>query len=89
MTDAVVSKINIKLLFFGQIKDLFVGHSEVISIEEGSSVETVVDRLASEAGKGRIKELPLLYAINETFEPKTTVLKENDCLAIMTPVAGG
>jgi molybdopterin converting factor small subunit len=73
----------IKVLFFAQIKDAFGESERWMEVPEGCSVGNVAKQLL------RGNFIPTLFAVNEQFETVEKILKENDHLAIMTPVSGG
>ena len=78
----------IKILFFAELKEIF-GQSRLIDIEEGSTVGEVVDLLAGESNRLHSKKTSLVYAVNENFETAEKKLKNDDELALMTPLSGG
>ena len=78
----------IKILFFAELKEIF-GQSRLIDIEEGSTIGEVVNLLAGESDRLYSKKASLVYAVNETFEAPEKKLKDQDELALMTPVSGG
>lgn len=79
----------IKVLFFAQLKDAFGTGERTLEIREGVTVGETVRVLFKEAGASRLKELPMLYSINEDFADENRELKDNDTLALLPPVAGG
>ena len=79
----------IKVLFFAKLKEIFGESYRVMDIPEGSCVNEVVDRLAGESAGFALKEIPLVFAVNEDFESGSKMLADQDHLAIMTPMAGG
>ena len=81
-------EIRVRLLYFGQVKELLETHEENIVVPSGASIKCVVDRVMSPA-RDKGYPLPLVYAVNENFEKDSTILKDEDVLAIMTPVSGG
>lgn len=79
----------IKLLFFGLIREIFGCDSLWMKIPPGTCVRDVVHTLSREPQAFALNELPLVYAVNERFETAEATLREDDELALMTPVAGG
>ena len=78
----------INVLFFAGLKEIF-GRSRFIEVEEGSTIEEVMDLLESESGQSCSKKDFLVYAVNENFETSKKKLKNDDELALMTPMSGG
>ncbi len=79
----------VRVLFFGQLKDLVGRSSDEIDLPAGSSLETVfrhyssqVPRLAEMAGS-------IAMARNLQFARPTEAVEEGDEVAIMPPVSGG
>ena len=78
----------IKILFFAELKKIF-GQSRLIDIQEGSTIREIVDLLAGESNQFYSKKASLVYAVNENFEMTERKLKNDDELALMTPMSGG
>ena len=76
----------IKILFFAHAREIFGETARVVELPEGSSIEAAVEKLG---GGPALKEIPLIFAVNENFEPAEKILSPNDHLAIMMPTAGG
>ena len=79
----------IKLLFFGMTRELFGCDSLLMKIPRAANVRDVVRLLTSEPRAAALNDLPLVYAVNESYETEERILSEDDELALMTPVAGG
>ena len=78
----------LNLLLFGIVADLLETSSLETDLVSGSTVLQLKEQL--------IAQHPVLknihsyaIAINETYASDTTVLKENDVVAIIPPVSGG
>ena len=79
----------IKILLFAQLKEA-CGQSHLwIDVPVSAKVQDAVDRVMKESPLGKYSALPLRYAVNGDFQPAEGPLKENDCLALLSPVAGG
>ena len=78
----------IKILFFAELREIF-GSSRLIDIQEGSTIEEIVNLLAGESRELFLKKVSLLFAVNENFETSEKKLKNHDELALMTPMSGG
>lgn len=78
----------IQLLFFGPLKDVF-GVSRSMKMPDHSAIQDVVAALLEESGKALPQRDALLYAVNQHFENEKKILRDEDELALMTPVSGG
>ena len=79
----------VKILFFGQLRD-YVGRSEdAMELAEGSSVETLWNRYASEYPKLRAMASSIAMARNQQFVTAAEPLADGDEVAFMPPVSGG
>ena len=79
----------IKLLFFARLKEIFGDSWRWMEVDDGSSIAEVLERLVEESGELSLKEMPLLFAVNENFETSEKKLASHDQLALMTPMSGG
>lgn len=79
----------IRVLFFGMLKDIVGTSSERIELREDASVGDVLAYYAAEAP--RLKELlaSLAVAVNLHYAGAETRLKPNDEVALLPPVSGG
>lgn len=74
----------IRVLFFAGLREK-LGEPGTLELPDGLSVGEAAARLT--AGAGELP--PLLYAVNENFEPAARPLADGDVLAILTPMSGG
>ena len=79
----------IKVLFFAQLKEIFGEPCRFVEVPEGSCVGEVAERLVKECAEPTLKEIPLIFAVNENFESRDRKLKDRDQMALMTPMSGG
>src|SRR5271157_81486 len=79
----------VRVLFFGVLKDLAGTSSDALDLHEGASVRDVLAYY--EARMPRLKEwLPTLaLALNQEYAEPGARLKENDEVALLPPVSGG
>ena len=78
---------NIEVLFFGATADA-VGLGEVrLTVEERSSAQSLIDRLAQD--HPALEKHKLLIAINEEYVDPDACLNDGDQLALFTAVSGG
>lgn len=79
----------VKVLFFAQLRDLFGASQRLVSASDGATIDDIL-RALERASRGRFPgDLRLVYAVNEEFRDGLTVLRDEDVLALMTPMAGG
>lgn len=77
----------IKLLFFGIISD-FVGENELFfSVKEQINVAQLKTVLTKKYAE--LSAIKYVVAINETYANDSSVLYENDVVALIPPVSGG
>ena len=74
----------IEVLFFAEIKEALGQSHRFMEVSDGVSISEVVQLLGHEL-EGRT----LVFAVNEDFETGDQKLKDQDQLAIMTPMSGG
>lgn len=79
----------VEVLFFAQLKEAAGKERLSLDVEEGTRVQDLVTKLMKEPNFSQCRSLPLVYAVNETFEGVEKELADQDRLAIMTPVSGG
>ena len=79
----------IRVLFFAQLREAAGGSSIFMQMPEGASVRDLVRRLSADRAELKLDELPLVFAVNESFEPAETALRNDDTVALMIPVSGG
>lgn len=79
----------VRVLFFGQLKDLVGQSSDEIDLPAGSSLETLFERYASQFPKLRAMADSIAVARNQEFSTLDVVLSDGDEVALMPPVSGG
>ena len=79
----------IKVLFFAKLKEIFGQSYRIVTVKDGTSIDEVVWILGQESEALSKHEIPLIYAVNENFETGERQLRDQDQLAIMTPMSGG
>jgi molybdopterin synthase catalytic subunit len=82
-------EVRVKVLFFGQLKDLAGMAEDTIEVPEGTSLEGIFDYYA-----GRVPGLPGLrkstvMARNHQFAGPSTPIAHGDEIAFLPPVSGG
>jgi molybdopterin converting factor subunit 1 len=79
----------IKLRVFASIRDICGFDEKELTVPESTTLEELVAALAADYTKLADKKESLLMAVNEEYSIGTTVLKENDTVALFPPVSGG
>ncbi len=79
----------IQVLFFAQLRELMGSDSSAYEVGSAETVEGLTQQVLKDPRLVSVKELPLLYAVDEVFVPKETILKDRQTLALLTPVSGG
>ena len=84
-----MTKVRVRVLFFGMLKDI-VGRSEDrIEVADGSRLESVFERYAQQFPKLSALKSSIVLASNHQFcEPSATV-SDGDEIAFLPPVSGG
>ena len=79
----------VRMLYFAVLRDI-IGKSEAdVTIPEGTRAADVWQMLRGDYRELADYEQPPLTAINESYAPPDSILREGDELAFIPPVAGG
>lgn len=85
----MTNKVSIRVLFFGAARDVVDANPLDLSLEApatvGSAFQSLVEKFSPLERFGR----SLLFAVNQEYATRDTLLKENDELAVFPPVSGG
>jgi len=79
---------NIKILFFGILKDIVGANAMELQLENNSTISKLKERLLNEHGKLNSFS-NFSVAVNEEYVETNHVLKANDVVALIPPVSGG
>lgn len=79
----------IRVLLFAQLKEAYGSGFFQIDVPAGSKISDTVEIIMNKLPLRMFHSLPLRYAVNEVFQPAEAVLKNNDTLALLSPVSGG
>ena len=79
----------VRVLFFGQLKDLVGCSSDEAEFERGASLETVFHHYASQHPRLGDMAGSVAMARNQRFASASEAVEDGDEVAIMPPVSGG
>jgi molybdopterin synthase catalytic subunit len=83
------SAVKVRVLFFGAARDVVDQNPLEISVAAPATVASAFQSLVAKfADLGRFGR-SLLFAVNQEYATRDTLLKENDELAVFPPVSGG
>lgn len=81
--------INIKVLFFAGLKDLFKKSDLSLSVPGKTTVGELREKLFDGIEKKEERWKALMYAVNHNYAPLDTKLREGDEVAFLPFVSGG
>ena len=79
----------VRVLLFGQLKDLVGRSSDELELAEGARLETVFAHYASQHPKFAAMAGSVAMARNQRFADPSEAVEDGDEVAIMPPVSGG
>jgi molybdopterin converting factor subunit 1 len=77
----------VRVLFFGILKDLLSSSGEAVLLPEGATVAQLMERLRK--GEAHPVWSALAIAVNREYATASAVLHEGDEVALLPPVSGG
>lgn len=78
----------IRVLFFAYYRDLAGADELMLELPDGARASDLVAAVRRNAGMTRLPVAPAL-AVNCTYAPLNTALRDGDEVALLPPVAGG
>jgi molybdopterin synthase catalytic subunit len=81
--------VRVKVLFFGQLKDIVGRSQESVEAPDGASLSTIFDRYADAFPRIREMAGSIVLARNHEFSPPSSTLADGDEVALLPPVSGG
>jgi molybdopterin synthase catalytic subunit len=81
--------VRVKVLFFGQLKDIVGCSEEVLEVPAGSTVATVFGTYRERFPRMNALAPSVVPARNQQFAALATPVAENDEIAFLPPVSGG
>ncbi|MGH9556622.1 MAG: molybdenum cofactor biosynthesis protein [Terriglobales bacterium] len=84
-----IQRMQVRVLFFGQLKDLTGRASDSLTLPEGSTLSDLLSHY--ESGFPRLKALlpAVALSINQEYAPPDSALRDQDEVALLPPVSGG
>lgn len=79
----------IKVLLFGQLRDLLGRAEQQLDLPEGARLQDVFDQFAAQVPRLRELEKSIVLAHNQEFVARDTALQAGDEVALLPPVSGG
>jgi MoaE-MoaD fusion protein len=79
----------VRVLFFGVLRDLAGKSNDSLELPEGGSVRDVVARYESQIPRLKDSLSSIALAVNQQYASPETKLKDNDEVALLPPVSGG
>jgi molybdopterin converting factor subunit 1 len=79
----------IRVLLFGQLKDIVGRQEESLELEPGSRLSSVMAHYAGRYPGFQGLANSIACSINQEYAPVTAVLKEGDEVGLLPPVSGG
>ncbi len=84
-----MTNVQVKVLFFGQLRDMVGKTEDLLDIPGGASLETVFEHYAASAPRLKDFRKSIVLARNQQFSSGSTVIEDGDELAFLPPVSGG
>ena len=79
----------IRVLFFGMLKDLAGAQADSLSLPEGATLSDVLDYYAARFPRLKSLAASIALSVNQEYAPLDTQLHPNDEVALLPPVSGG
>jgi molybdopterin synthase catalytic subunit len=81
--------VRVRVLFFGQLRDLTGAGSDTLELPDGAVLEQVFDHYAGRFPALRAMRSSIVLARNHEFASAAAALAEDDEIALLPPVSGG
>jgi MoaE-MoaD fusion protein len=79
----------VRVLYFGQLRELAQKREEPVDVPEGTTVQQLFDRLTRTFPALNNFDDVIAIGVNQTFAAREQVLNDNDEVAMLPPVSGG
>jgi molybdopterin converting factor small subunit len=87
--EKVAAAIQVKVLFFGRLKEIVSGAEQVIDAVEGQSIEHLFSKCVAAHPELARYRSSLVATRNQEFSAWDTVVHAGDEVAFLPPVSGG
>ncbi len=84
-----MTKVRVKVLFFGMLRDIVGRAEEHIDLEEGAKLDSVFERYARQFPRLKGLESSIVLASNQQFCDRSAAVSDGDEIAFLPPVSGG
>jgi MoaE-MoaD fusion protein len=84
-----IGSMQIRVLFWGRLKDIFGRGAESVELRSGASVRDLVAHYQRRSPEMAQWMSSLAIAVNQRYAPLDTELKSGDEVALLPPVSGG
>jgi molybdopterin synthase catalytic subunit len=81
--------VRVKVLFFGQLKDIAGRSEDSAEVQAGATLESLFDYYAAQFPRMRDLRPSIVIARNQQFAHSATPMSEGDEIAFLPPVSGG
>jgi molybdopterin synthase catalytic subunit len=81
--------VRVKVLFFGQLKDIAGRSEDSAEVQTGATLESLFEHYAAQFPRMRDLRPSIVIARNQQFAHSATPMSEGDEIAFLPPVSGG
>lgn len=79
----------VKVLFFGQLKDITTRSDDSLELQEGATLKDIFEHYAAQYPRLNALRSNIVIACNHHFAEVSTVVADGDEVALLPPVSGG
>lgn len=88
-TSVTMAIVQVRVLFFGVLRDITGMREDSINIEDGSRLGTVYEHYAARFPRLKDVSSSLVLALNQQFSEPNALVSDGDEVAFLPPVSGG
>jgi molybdopterin converting factor small subunit len=85
----LIASMRVRVLLFGQLKDIFGLQEEVLEVPPGTSLADLVARYAEQFPKFKPIAGSIACSVNREYARGAVILREGDEVGLLPPVSGG
>jgi MoaE-MoaD fusion protein len=85
----MILNMRIRVLLFGQLKDIVGLREEVLEMEPGTKLESLVARYADRFPRFQLLAGSIACSVNEEYAAASAILRDGDEVGLLPPVSGG